>query len=253
MAGMTIDLTGKRALVTGAGRHTGREFALALAASGAEVAVNDLVADKAEAVCAEIRSAGGKAVAVPFDVTDHEATARAVGGFAPDVLVNNTGGTDAIAWPPPRFDESDPSSWSHFVDVNFYGVLNCCHAAIPAMRERGWGRIVTMVSDSARRSEPGLAVYAGAKAAAAGFTRGIAAELGRYGITCNCVALGTLQYAHIDAPPPEIERKMLRPYAIKRLGRPTDPVGMVLLLASDAGEWITGQVLPVNGGYTNAL
>ncbi|MCB0994939.1 MAG: SDR family oxidoreductase [Acidimicrobiales bacterium] len=250
---LSTDLSGRRALVTGAGRHTGREFALALAACGAEVAVNDIVADKAEAVCDEIRTAGGTARALPFDVTDHAAVTEAVGGFAPDILVNNTGGTDAIAWPPTTFDQTDPSSWAHFVDVNFYGVLNCCHAAIPAMRERGWGRIITMVSDSARRGEPGLAVYAGAKAAAAGFMRCLAAELGREGITCNCVALGTLAYAHHGDVPEETARKMLRSYSVKRLGRPTDPVGMILLLASDAGEWISGQVLPVNGGYTNAL
>ncbi|HZJ26120.1 MAG TPA: SDR family oxidoreductase [Acidimicrobiia bacterium] len=248
-----IDLSGRRALVTGAGRHTGREFALALASLGAAVAVNDLVDDVAEAVSEEIRAAGGDAEPVVFDVTDLDAAGPAIRAFGPDIIVNNAGGTDAIQWPPVPFDESDPTSWRRPVDINVYGVMNCTYSALPRMREQGWGRIITMVSDSARRGERGVAVYAAAKAAAAGFMRSIAAEVGRDGITSNAIALGTLAYAHRGPLPDDLADKMLKSYAVKRQGRPTDPVGMLVLLASDAGEWITGQVLPVNGGYTNAL
>lgn len=249
----TIDLTGRRALVTGAGRHTGRRFSLALAAAGAEVAVNDLKAELAQAVVDEILSAGGKAQALPFDVTDAEQVQENVGGFSPDILVNNTGGTDAIKPPFPNFEDTGPSDWNHFVQINMYGTFHCTKAALPGMKQRGWGRIITMVSDSARRGERGLAVYAAAKAGAAGFIRSIAAEVGRDGITANCISLGTLMYEGMGEMPEDIARKMTRPYAMKRLGTPDDPVGMVMLLASDQAGWITGQVIPVNGGYTNAL
>lgn len=249
-----IDLTGRRALVTGAGQHTGRQYALALAEAGAHVAVNDIVADKAESVAAEIAAAGGgSAEPLVFDVTDHAAVHEAVGGFGPDIVVNNTGATAAIEWPPRPFHETDPAGWRPLVDINLYGTLNCSHAALPGMRERGWGRIITIVSDAARTGEKGMAVYGGAKAGAAAVMRSLAVEYGRDGITANAVALGTLRYEHHGEMPDEQQQRMLRPYAIKRLGRPSDPVGMVLLLASDAGEWITGQVLPVNGGYTHAL
>jgi 3-oxoacyl-[acyl-carrier protein] reductase len=250
---LAIDLSGRRALVTGAGQHTGRQYALALAEAGAHVAVNDIVAEKADTVCAEIVAAGGTAEPAVFDVTDHGAVTETVGGFGPDIVVNNTGATAAIEWPPRPFHETEPDGWRPLVDINLYGTLNCSHAALPAMRERGWGRIITIVSDAARTGEKGMAVYGAAKAGAAAVMRSLAVEYGRDGITANAIALGTLRYEHHGEMPEEQERRMLRPYAIKRLGRPSDPVGMLLLLASDAGEWITGQVLPVNGGYTHAL
>lgn len=253
MTSLDIDLSGRRALVTGAGQHTGRRFALALAGAGAHVAVNDVVAERAEAVVAEIRAEGGTASPMVLDVTDQARVAETVGSFAPDVLVNNTGATDAIEWPPPLFDETDPATWRRLVDVNLYGPLNCTHAALPAMRERGWGRVVTIISDASRTGERGMAVYAAAKAGAAGLMRSVAAEYGRHGVTANAIALGTLAYEHHPPMDEEQARRMLRPYAIKRLGRPDDPVGMLVLLVSDAGEWITGQVLAVDGGYTNAL
>jgi NAD(P)-dependent dehydrogenase (short-subunit alcohol dehydrogenase family) len=248
-----IDLSGRRALVTGAGRHTGREFARALAAAGAEVGVNDFKADLAEAVTDEIRDAGGAATAFPFDVTDLAAVSDAVRGFAPDILVNNVGGTDVLVAGMPNFDDTDPASWHHLIDVNVFGLFHCVHAALPAMRQRQWGRIVTIISDASRRGERGMAVYAAAKAASAGFMRAIAAEGGRDGITANCIAFGTIQYAHHPTMSEEDSRRYFRNYFVKRAGRPTDPVGLVLLLSSDHSAWITGQVIPVNGGYTHAL
>jgi 3-oxoacyl-[acyl-carrier protein] reductase len=249
----TIDLRGRRAVVTGAGRHTGREFAMALAGAGAEVGVNDFVADKAEAVADEIRAAGGAATPMPFDVTDRAAVHEAIAGFAPDILVNNVGGTEGMTAAMPNFEDTDPSTWQHLVDVNVFGLFNCVHAAVPAMRERQWGRIVTIISDASRRGERGMAVYAAAKAGAAGFMRAIAAEGGRDGITANCVAFGTIQYAHLPTMTEDDHRRYFRNYLVKRPGQPTDPVGLVLLLSSDHSAWITGQVIPVNGGYTHAL
>ena len=181
------------------------------------------------------------------------AVTTAVSGFGPDILVNNTGATGAIEFPPRPFQDTDPASWRPLVDINLYGTLNCTHAALPTMVEAGWGRIVTIISDAGRKGEPGMPVYGAAKAASAGFVRAIAAEYGRQGITANCLAFGTIRYADMGDPDPERERKMLRPYSTKPFGDPTDPVAMAVLLASDHAAWITGQVTPVNGGYTQAL
>jgi 3-oxoacyl-[acyl-carrier protein] reductase len=249
----TIDLSGRRALVTGAGRHTGRAFCLALAEAGAHVAVNDIDPALAGAVVDEIRAAGGSAEPCVFDVTDLEQVLDTLGTFGPDILVNNTGGTAFLTYPFPRFEDEDPAAWTKIVGINLYGTMHCTKAALPRMRAQGWGRIITIISDAARAGERGMAVYGAAKAGAAGFMRGIAAEAGADGVTANCIALGTLKYAGMPDRDPESLRKQLRNYAVKREGQPTDPVGMVLLLASDHASWITGQVLPVDGGYTNAL
>lgn len=251
--GYAINLSGRHALVTGAGQHTGREFAMGLAQAGASVSVNDVVRDKAEAVCEEIRVLGGTADPLVFDITDLAACQDALGSTRPDIVVHNVGGVDAIAYPFVHFGKTDPRSWDRLVSLNLWGVMNVTYAALPHMSERGWGRFISIISDAARRGERGMAVYGAAKAASAGFMRGIAAEYGFEGITANAIAFGTIKYEKHEAPPADVLKKLLATYAVKRQGRPSDPVGLLLLLASDHGEWITGQVVPVDGGFTNAL
>jgi 3-oxoacyl-[acyl-carrier protein] reductase len=135
-------------------------------------------------------------------------------------------------------------------------VLHVTHAYVGAMAERGWGRVVTIVSDAGRRAEKFQAIYGAAKAGAMGFTRGLAAEVGTRGVTVNCVALGTMRAGHTATAverDPDLERKLVRSYLVPRLGEPADPAPLVALLCSDAGEWMTGQVYPVDGGYAPAL
>ena len=120
------------------------------------------------------------------------------------------------------------------------------------MIERQGGRIITIISDAGRAGEAGLEVYSGAKAGAAGFTRAIARSLGRYQITANCVAIAATMTPAIEArlkANPEMAKKMMEKYVIRRPGQPTDVANMVLFLASDASAWITGQTYPVNGGF----
>jgi len=255
-----LDLRGRRALVTGAGQGVGRGIALTLARAGAEVLVNDMVADRAAAVAGEAVAAGGAAEPAVFDVTDHEAVRDAVddaGGV--DVLVNNAGnaGTAGMVSLAP-FADTTPADWQPYLAVNLHGVLHCAHAVLPGMVQRGWGRIVTVVSDAGRVGDGGLAAYAAAKAGAAGFTRALAAEVGRHGITVNAVSLGTMrtpltESLWADGGNPEQRKAILRRYAIRRPGEPEDVAGLVLLLASPAGSWITGQTYPVNGGSSFAL
>ena len=260
-----LDLGGQVAFVTGAGQGAGRGIALMLARHGARVAVNDYVLERAEAVAAEIRDAGGQAVAVQADVGDMEsvraAVAGATAGLGPvTLLVNNAGmaGPNARIGHDQLFWETDPADWDRYFRTNLQGVMNCCHAILPGMIAQKRGRIVTIVSDSGRIGEARLSVYAAAKAGAAGFVRSIAKEAGRFGITCNAISLSTLE------PPMDEEtlarfmqseqvKAQLSRYVIRRFGKPDDVVAMALFLCSDAAGWITGQTYPVNGGYSFAV
>jgi 3-oxoacyl-[acyl-carrier protein] reductase len=255
-----IDLQGRRALVTGAGQGIGRTIAMTLADAGAVVAVNDVVPAHADAVTNEILAAGGQASPVPFDVTNFVQVTSALDSCgAVDILVNNAGNAGTAGFGRMcDFVESEPDDWAGYFAVNLYGVMHCTRAALPSMVEGGWGRVVTIISDAARHGDVKLAPYAAAKAGAAGFCRSVAREVGRHGITVNCVSLGTIETPATarasDAPEAnEAERTLLRPYVIRRRGRPDDVAGMVTYLASPLASWITGQTYVVNGGYTFSL
>ena len=222
------------ALVTGAGQGVGAGIARALAEHGVAVVVNDLFPDRAEAVAAEV---GGRAVA--FDVTDLDAVRAGFATAGPvDILVNNAG-IPADGFPQVDFKDSDPELWRRFVDLNLYGVLNCTHTVLPGMCDRGWGRVITISSEAGRVGLPiRVALYGAAKAGALGLTKHLAHEVGRFGVTCNALTLGTMEGVPLD--PSRVP--------IPRLGTGGDVGAMVAFLASDAAEWITGQVIGVNGG-----
>jgi NAD(P)-dependent dehydrogenase (short-subunit alcohol dehydrogenase family) len=262
--GVEIDLAGRTALVTGAGQGVGRAIGLTMAAAGAHVLVNDYVAERAEAVAAEIVAAGGAAEARPFDVSDYAAVSAALAtGPGVDVLVNNAGmagavdvGTSGASVSVGEFVKTEPAQWDRYFAVNLFGVMNCTRAALPHMLAAGAGRVITIVSDAARVGEPNMAPYAAAKAGAAGFTRALAREVGRAGVTVNNVALGTVDTVGLAEMARESEqiaervRRQLKRYTVPRLGEPADVAGLVAFLASPLAGWITGQTYPVNGGYS---
>lgn len=255
-----LDLTGRVALVSGAGQGVGAKTAEYLAAQGASVIVNDYVLERAEEVAAGIQAAGGRAIALQADVTSFEAVAEMVArGSAElgpiDVLVNNAGnaGADPQGVSGKPFWEKDPAEWEPFLQVNLYGVLNCCRAVLPGMIEaRNGGRLITIISDAGRVGEPGLEAYSAAKAGAAGLMRALARSVGRFEITANCVAIATTNTPAVQAMTgnEELMKRVLKNYIIRRVGEPSDIAAMVTFLASSSAGWTTGQTYPVNGGFS---
>jgi 2-hydroxycyclohexanecarboxyl-CoA dehydrogenase len=258
-----LDLNGRIALVTGAGQGIGREVALQFAAHGARaIVVNDFYEERAKVVAREIARTGTIAIPAAVDVTDLAAVRKMIATAesqvgAIDILVNNAGNAGpALSISDPRpFWETEPSDWSAWLGANLYGVLNCSHSVVRSMIARGYGRIVTVISDAGRVGEPHLVVYSAAKAGAAGFTRALAKAVGRHAITANCVALGAMRTPATEpiVADPELLARITRPYILRRLGEPKDAASMVLFLSSDASSWITGQTFPVNGGYSMAM
>jgi len=263
---MDLNLKGKTALVTGGGQGVGRRIALTLAAEGARVAVNDLLAERAQKVVDEIVAAGGQGVVAAFDITDGtavRATLERIG--AVDILVNNAGiiaerrsGEVGL----PAFHEQPPEHWAKIVNLNLMGTLNVTHACLQGMVQRRYGKVVTIMSDAGRIGEARYVVYGAAKAAQAGMTRSLAKEVGAHRINVNTVSLSAVSheapmadFLREDATPESNEtlKKVLNSYPIGkglgRLTRPQDAANTVAFLVSDASEYITGQVLSVNGGY----
>jgi 2-hydroxycyclohexanecarboxyl-CoA dehydrogenase len=201
--------------------------------------------------------AGGRALGCDADVGDGVAVANAVcaveAELGPlDVLVNNAGWERLVL-----FVESDPALWDRLITVNFKGALNATHAVLRGMIERRRGRIVTIASDAGRVGSTGEAVYSGCKAALVGFSKALAREVARHGITVNAVCPGPTDTQLLaDVMEGERGKKILagmqRAIPLGRLARPEDVAGAVAYLVSDEAGYVTGQVLSVSGGLTMA-
>ncbi|QFU92526.1 SDR family NAD(P)-dependent oxidoreductase [Amycolatopsis sp. YIM 10] len=242
-----FDLSGHTAIVTGAGQNAGAGIARALAAQGAAVVVNDLVAERADAVSSEIRDAGGTAIPMAFDVTELSSVrdavdkARSEFGRHLDILVHNAGIPADFGHG--QFRTLDPSRWRAPVEINLFGAMNLVSAVIGEMCDAGWGRIVQISSGSARvGSDQGLSLYGASKSGVEGFIRHISQEVGPFGVTANTLALG-LQ-ANAAGSNPEVFSRI----ATRRPGTPEDVGAAVVYLASPEASWMTGQTLNLNGG-----
>ena len=244
-----FDLTGRVALVTGAGQGVGRGIALAMADRGATVAVNDREPDRAEDVAAEIGARGGAAVAAVFDVGDRDAVRHGVTSVAEahgpiDILVNNAGIPPGMTLQP--FRETIAEDWRVFFDVNTFGVMYCCGAVLDGMRTAGRGRIVTISSGAATiGSRLGTSIYGASKGGAIAFMRNLAQEEARQGITVNTIALGMMDTIGSGDPGLDAAARAL---PVGRLGTPADAGALCVYLASDEAGWMTGQTLQLNGG-----
>jgi NAD(P)-dependent dehydrogenase (short-subunit alcohol dehydrogenase family) len=250
-----FQLAGKVAVVTGAGgrgNSIGRSYALGLAKAGASVVVADLNADGAKSVSDEITAAGGKALAVKVDITQPESV-RAMAAAARDqfggvdILVNNAALMAELGYLPAVDIPID--QWNRIMDVNLTGALNCVQAIVPLMRQRGGGKIVNQVSGGAY---PAMSVYGISKLALVGLTTTLARQLGREKINVNAIAPGnTMSDAGKSITPDDspFVKLLEATVAMRVRGQPDELVGSLLLLCSSAGDWITGQVLHVDGGW----
>jgi NAD(P)-dependent dehydrogenase (short-subunit alcohol dehydrogenase family) len=248
---MDLGLKGKIALVTGAASGVGHEIALSLAAEGASVAVNYRSSgQEAQAIVGEIKAKGGNAKTYQADVADFAAVKAMTDAIIKDfgglnILINNAGLAKRQ-----RFVETTPEDWHAQIDASLYGAIHCCYAAAPHLETAKNGRIVSVIGDSSRVGESGLAIVAAARAGVIGLMKSLAREFGRSGTTANIVSLGLVETPHdkdwVDAN----REKLVKLYPVRRLGLPGDIAPMVAMLASSHGGWITGQVLSISGGYS---
>lgn len=252
MPSLTVDLSGQTALVTGASQGIGKAIALALAASGAKVACLARNAEKLAVTADEIKQAGGEAMVIAADATDSEAAQAAVDKVVEewgqlDILVNNAGITrDTLL---PRMSDDD---WDAVLATNLRSVFLYTRAGAGAMMRAKKGRIINISSVSGLMGNPGQANYSASKAGIIGFTQTVARELAskRRQITVNAICPGFIASDMTDALGPALEQMVKEKIPLGRLGEADEIAQSVLYLASDAGSYITGQVLVVDGGLT---
>lgn len=246
-------LRGEAAIVTGGGAGIGKGIARLFAAAGAAVAVSDLKAEAAEAVAAEIREAGGRAIGLACDVTDDGAREALVKGAVAElgkvsILVNNAGGGG-----PKPFDMPFPT-FVRAYELNVFSTFRLCQLCAPHMEAAGGGAILNISSMAGENKNVQMTSYASSKAAVNHLTRNMSFDLGPKGIRVNAIAPGAIRTdALASVLTPDIEKAMLRHTPLGRLGEASDIAYAALFLCSSAAAWVSGQVLTVSGGGVQEL
>jgi 2-hydroxycyclohexanecarboxyl-CoA dehydrogenase len=249
-------LKDKTVIVTGGAGGIGGATCRRFAAEGAKVAVFDMNMQAAQKVADEIKASGGVAAAFECDITDRAAVDAAVAATVAqlgpiDVLVNNAG-WDVFK----PFTKTTPDQWQRLIAINLTGALHMHHAVLPGMAARKCGRIVNISSDAARVGSSGEAVYAACKGGLVAFSKTIAREHARHGITVNVVCPGPTdtalfaEYKEGAGNPEKLMEAFTRAIPLGRIGQPEDLPGAIVFFASDDAAFITGQVLSVSGGLT---
>ncbi len=241
-------LAGRTAVVTGGGGGLGAAVVRDLVALGAEVVVADRDLPAAQRLAEELGSA---VTARPVEITDEGSVLTLCAELVErgcSILVANAGITRVE-----RFVDSEPSSWDELYLVNQRGPMLFAHALVPAMVERGWGRVVLISSDGARAGSWGEAVYGATKSALFGFAKSLARETARDGVTVNVVCPGPLRtpmLERVNGDSDDLIRRLERAVPMRRIGEPEDVSGLVAFLAGERSSYLTGQVLSVSGGIT---
>ncbi len=243
-----MELLGRVSLVTGGGQGIGRSVALMLARHGSDVAVSDVNVEMAQSTIEEIEKIGRRALAVEANVARFEdgermvrETVESLGRI--DILVNNAGITrDGLML---RMSEED---WDLVLDVNLKGAFNCTRAAVRHMAKQRSGKIVNIASVVGLMGNAGQANYAASKAGLIGFTKTVAREFASRGITVNAVAPGYIDTPMTQALPEKVKEELQKLIPLDRLGTPEDVANAVLFLVTNASDYVTGQVVHVNGG-----
>ena len=242
-------LSGRTAVVTGAGRGLGEAIALRFAGEGAAVMINDMDPETAQGTADRIVREGGRAAVCTGSVTDEavarELMERAIAAFGSlDILVNNAGITrDKL------LRDMAVEDWDAVLNLNLRATFLCSKFATPAMVSKGWGRVINM-SSRAHLGNKGQVNYSASKAGVIGFTRSLSMEVGKFGVTANCIAPGIIATPGVTSLPhyERLVERVAPTLPIPRLGKPEDVAGVAAFLASDDAEYITGEVIHVSGG-----
>lgn len=247
-----FDLTGKVAVVTGSGskRGIGREIAMSLSKQGASIVIADMNQEGIDEVVAEIRSAGGNAMGAILNVTDEvsvdalvEKTLETFGSL--DILVNNAGISQKVT-----VEDMTLEDMKRIFNVNMFGLFLMTQAAMKPMKEKGWGRIINLSSVSGKRGGGvfGGAHYSASKAAVLGFSKNLAREVAKDGITVNCVAPGLVNTDIWKSMPEEMAQKVIEGIPMGRPGETKEIASTITFLASSEASYITGEDIDINGG-----
>jgi len=248
----------RTALVTGGGRGIGRAVAEGLAADGLRIVIADLRSEESEEVASAINETGGEALAVECNVVDSVSVQAAVDAAGErfgqvDVLVNNAGWDDLKP-----FLDTDEAFWDRIIDINFKGPLRFTQLLLPGMVERGWGRIINIGSDAGRVGSSLESVYSGAKGGLIAFTKTIAREVARNGVTANVVCPGPTDTPFMQETMAAQQNSdavlsaMVKSVPMRRLAQPAEVAAAVRFFATDEPGYVTGQTLSVSGGLTMA-
>jgi len=244
-------LDGRRVILTGGASGIGRAAALRLASEGCVLGIFDL--NEAGARETATQCVGGQVTACGVDITDRDQVEAAVASF--EAACGPVQGLANIAgWDAPRsFLDTDRALWDKVIQINLYGPLNMHHVVARGMAERGFGRVVSVASDAGRVGSSGEAVYAACKGGIIAFTKTLARELARKGVTLNVICPGptdTPLFDNFRAASPSIGDALARAIPLRRLGEPDDYAGMIAFLLSDEAGYMTGQTISVSGGLT---
>jgi 2-hydroxycyclohexanecarboxyl-CoA dehydrogenase len=238
-------LEGRKALVTGGASGIGAATARRLAAEGADVVIGDVNEEGAASVAGEISGE-----AAHLDVRDPRSATAVADQHGPFAILVNNAGTDEFGF----FADTDPGVWERVIAINLVGVMACTHAVLPGMQEAGYGRIVNVSSEAGRIGSKGSVAYSSAKGGVLGFTKAMAREGARFGITVNAICpgpietpllMGALEFGEIGQ---KVIETMKSGTQLRRLGTPDEVAAAIAFLASDDASYVTGETLGVSGG-----
>lgn len=247
---MELNMKGKVAVVTGGASGIGQKAAEFFLEEGVKVLVADINRERVDQVTGFLRGKG-EVDGFAVDVQDEQAVSqmirRTVDRFgAVDFLVNSAG----IGGSMQPLEIAPKSEWGRILEINLMGTINCCRAVMPVFKEKNAGRIVNLASEAGVSGEKGLEIYSASKGGVISLTKALAKNLGRHNVTVNAVAPAFVHSPMTSYLTPEVEKKWLKMYVLKRLGETADIASMIVFLCSERCSWITGQTISINGGFS---